>query len=65
VQPDGEGPARGDGDVRIVALTRDREVTIRLPGSYRVSPQLAGSFNELPGVVRVEQIPAEERRTAH
>ena len=51
--------------MRIVALTRDREVTIRLPGSYRVTPQLAGSFNELPGVVRVEQILAEERRTAH
>jgi DNA polymerase-3 subunit alpha len=62
---DGDGPARADGDVRIVALTRDREVTIRLPGSYRVTPQLAGSFNELPGVVRVEQIPAEERRTTH
>ncbi|MDQ4060589.1 MAG: DNA polymerase III subunit alpha, partial [Pseudomonadota bacterium] len=58
--------AQGEGDVRIVARTREgREVTIRLPGSYQVTPQLAGALTELPGVLRVEQVLAEDRRSLH
>ena len=47
---------RGDGEVALVVMLEDgaREVEIRLPGGFQVSPQLAGSVRALPGVVHVE-----------
>ncbi|ODN71138.1 DNA polymerase III subunit alpha [Methylobrevis pamukkalensis] len=46
----------GDGDVSLIVLADEgrREVEVKLPGSYRVSPQLAGALKAIPGVVDVE-----------
>ena len=46
---------RGDGEVRFVLMLGDGgEVEIKLPGGYRVSPQIAGAIKAVPGVVTVE-----------
>ena len=46
---------RGDGEVRIVLMLKDGgEVEVRLPGRYKVSPQIAGAIKAVPGVVTVE-----------
>ena len=45
----------GDGEVSLVMLLETgAEVEIRLPGRYRVSPQVAGALKTVPGVVAVE-----------
>jgi DNA polymerase-3 subunit alpha len=46
----------GDGDVSLIVVgngTRG-EVELKLPGRYRVSPQLAGALRAVPGIVDVE-----------
>lgn len=46
---------QGDGEVSLVMLLEaGTEVEIRLPGRYRVSPQVAGALKTVPGVVAVE-----------
>jgi DNA polymerase III subunit alpha len=46
---------RGDGEVRLVLMLGDGgEVEIKLPGGYKVSPQIAGAIKAVPGVVTVE-----------
>jgi DNA polymerase-3 subunit alpha len=48
---------RGDGEVSIIAMTPDRaEAEIRLPGRYKISPQIAGAIKAIPGIVSVEHI---------
>jgi DNA polymerase-3 subunit alpha len=48
---------KGDGEVSIVAMTPDRaEAEIRLPGRYKISPQIAGAIKAIPGIVSVEHI---------
>ncbi|WP_020185808.1 DNA polymerase III subunit alpha [Methylopila sp. 73B] len=46
----------GDGEVAVVLMLEEgeTEVEIRLPGRYRVSPQIAGALRTVPGVVAVE-----------
>jgi DNA polymerase-3 subunit alpha len=46
----------GDGDVSLIVLGQPGrgEVEVKLPGRYRVSPQLAGALRAVPGVVQVE-----------
>ncbi|MFD1330573.1 DNA polymerase III subunit alpha [Methylopila musalis] len=46
----------GDGEVSVVLMLEEgaTEVEIRLPGKYRVSPQIAGALRAVPGVVAVE-----------
>ncbi|GLK69509.1 DNA polymerase III subunit alpha [Hansschlegelia plantiphila] len=46
----------GDGEVSVVLMLdeEETEVEIRLPGRYRVSPQIAGALKTAPGVVAVE-----------
>ena len=48
--------AGGDGEVSLVLLVEEgrREVEMRLPGKYRLSPPLAGALRTLPGIVQVE-----------
>ena len=47
--------ARGDGEVHFVLMLSDGgEVDVKLPGRYKVSPQIAGAIKALPGVVTVE-----------
>jgi DNA polymerase-3 subunit alpha len=51
--------AKGEGDVSFVLLTgtsERREVEVKLPGRYRVSPQLAGALKAVPGVVQVQLV---------
>jgi DNA polymerase-3 subunit alpha len=47
----------GDGEVSIVALLgAGAEVEMRLPGRYKVSPQIAGAIKAVPGVVEVQTV---------
>ncbi|MCQ3942301.1 MAG: DNA polymerase III subunit alpha [Alphaproteobacteria bacterium] len=49
--------ARGDGDVSMILLMEGgAEVEVKLPGRFRVSPQLAGAIKAVPGVVSVEAL---------
>jgi DNA polymerase-3 subunit alpha len=34
----------------------DNEIEIKLPGRYRISPQIAGAIKAVPGVVMVEAV---------
>jgi DNA polymerase-3 subunit alpha len=48
-------PPGGDGDVSLVLLVEaGREIEVRLPGKYRLSPPLAGALRTVPGIVQVE-----------
>jgi DNA polymerase-3 subunit alpha len=49
--------ANGDGDVSVVLLlNRGTEVEVKLPGRFKVSPQVAGAIKAVPGVVQVEAL---------
>ncbi|MEO6945966.1 MAG: DNA polymerase III subunit alpha [Nitrobacter sp.] len=65
--PENDGPAgatrvpasrpSGDGDVSLVMLLDlETEVEIKLPGRFRVSPQVAGAIKAVSGVVDVQAI---------
>jgi DNA polymerase-3 subunit alpha len=46
---------KGDGEVHIVLMLPDGgEVEVKLPGRYKISPQIAGAIKAVPGVVTVE-----------
>jgi DNA polymerase III subunit alpha len=46
---------RGEGEVSVVVmLDGGTEVEVKLPGRYKVSPQIAGAIKAVPGVVAVE-----------
>jgi DNA polymerase III subunit alpha len=56
-----EGVARrlenkGDGEVSMILILEDgaTEVEVRLPGRFKVSPQIAGALKAVPGVVEVQ-----------
>ncbi len=56
-----EGVARrldkGDAEVSVVLmLDKDTEVEVKLPGRYKISPQIAGAIKAVPGVVQVEAV---------
>ena len=55
-----EGPARAAGDNGEVALVlmlgEGTEVEVKLPGRFKVSPQIAGAIKAVPGVVAVEAL---------
>ncbi|WP_235981511.1 DNA polymerase III subunit alpha [Methylobrevis albus] len=46
----------GEGDVSLIVMMEEtkREVEVKLPGRYRVSPQLVGALKAIPGVVDAE-----------
>ncbi len=49
--------AAADGEINVVLMLDDgAEVEVRLPGRFRVSPQIAGAIKAVPGVVQVEAI---------
>jgi DNA polymerase-3 subunit alpha len=51
------GQSNGDGEVSIVALLgAGAEVEMRLPGRYKVSPQIAGAIKAVPGVIEVQTV---------
>ena len=49
--------ANGDGEVSVVLLLAEgTEVEMKLPGRFKVSPQIAGAIKAVPGVVQVEAL---------
>ena len=49
--------AKGDGEVSMVLmLEQGTEVEVKLPGRFKVSPQIAGAIKAVPGVVQVEAL---------
>ncbi len=44
----------GEGTVSVVLMLKEREVEMRLPGQYRVTPQVAGAIKAVPGIVDVQ-----------
>src|SRR5262244_75266 len=49
--------AQGDGEVSMVLmLGAGTEVEIKLPGRFKVSPQIAGAIKAIPGVVEVQAL---------
>jgi DNA polymerase-3 subunit alpha len=55
-----EGPARAASDngevALILMLGEGTEVEVKLPGRFKVSPQIAGAIKAVPGVVAVEAV---------
>ncbi|HVY57602.1 MAG TPA: DNA polymerase III subunit alpha, partial [Xanthobacteraceae bacterium] len=50
-------PNGADGEVSVVLMLGDgAEVEVRLPGRFRVSPQIAGAIKAVPGVVEVQTL---------
>ncbi|MBP0650830.1 hypothetical protein J8J40_27660, partial [Mycobacterium tuberculosis] len=49
---------RGEGEVSVVVEIDGgrREVEVRLPGKWRVTPQLAGALKVMPGVREVQLV---------
>ena len=45
-----------DGEVNLVLLLAMGEVEIKLPGRFKVSPQIAGAIKAVPGVETVEAV---------
>src|SRR5450631_1881026 len=53
----GNGTANGDGEVSMVLMLKQgTEVEVKLPGRFKVSPQIAGAIKAVPGVVQVEAL---------
>ncbi len=48
----------GEGDVSLIVVSGGGkgEVEVKLPGRYKVSPQIAGALRAVPGVVEVELV---------
>src|SRR5471032_1039381 len=48
---------KGDGEVSVVLMLKQgTEVEVKLPGRFKVSPQIAGAIKAVPGVVMVEAV---------
>jgi DNA polymerase-3 subunit alpha len=48
---------RADGEVALILmLSEGTEVEVKLPGRFKVSPQIAGAIKAVPGVVAVEAV---------
>jgi DNA polymerase-3 subunit alpha len=48
------GQDRSDGEVNLVLLLEGGEVEVKLPGRYKVSPQIGGAIKAVPGVIEVQ-----------
>jgi DNA polymerase-3 subunit alpha len=49
--------ANGNGEVSVVLMLKQgTEVEVKLPGRFKVSPQIAGAIKAVPGVVSVEAL---------
>jgi len=54
---DGQKDSEGDGEINLVVmLGAGAEVEVRLPGRYKVTPQIAGAIKAVPGVVDVQAV---------
>ncbi|WP_024518736.1 DNA polymerase III subunit alpha [Bradyrhizobium sp. Tv2a-2] len=51
------GPRNGEGEVSLVMmLDLETEIELKLPGRFKVSPQIAGAIKAVSGVVDVQQL---------
>ena len=55
-RPAPNGDRAKHGEVTFVLRLSDNEIEIKLPGRYRISPQIAGAIKAVPGVVLVEAL---------
>ncbi|HEY7243469.1 MAG TPA: DNA polymerase III subunit alpha [Xanthobacteraceae bacterium] len=53
-QPGGAPQDKADGEVALILLLEGVEVEVKLPGRFKISPQIAGAIKAVPGVVAVE-----------
>src|SRR5437773_7174416 len=52
-----QGAAKDNGEVALVLMLGEgTEVEVKLPGRFKVSPQIAGAIKAVPGVVAVEAL---------
>ena len=57
LEPNRNGGEAGDGEVSMVLLLGNgTEVEVKLPGRFKVSPQIAGAIKAVTGVVTVEAL---------
>jgi DNA polymerase-3 subunit alpha len=55
--PQIKGQDKADGEVALILLLNEgTEVEVKLPGRFKVSPQIAGAIKAVPGVVAVEAV---------
>jgi DNA polymerase III subunit alpha len=55
--PPRSGPDKADGEVSMVLILGEgTEVEVKLPGRFKVSPQIAGAIKAIPGVVEVQAL---------
>ena len=55
--PARSAPDKSDGEVSMVLLLGEgTEVEVKLPGRFKVSPQIAGAIKAIPGVVEVQAL---------
>ena len=55
--PQRSGADKADGEVSVVLLLGEgTEVEVKLPGRFKVSPQIAGAIKAIPGVVEVQAL---------
>jgi DNA polymerase-3 subunit alpha len=48
---------KGDGEIILVLmLDKDTDVEVKLPGRYKVSPQIASAIKAVPGVEQVDLV---------
>ncbi len=48
---------KGDGEISVVLMLQEgTEVEVKLPGRFKVSPQVAGAIKAVPGVVEVQAL---------
>jgi DNA polymerase III subunit alpha len=53
----GAGAEHGDGEVSMVLMLENgNEVEVKLPGRFKVSPQIAGAIKAVAGVITVEAL---------
>jgi len=53
----GKTQDKADGEVALILLLNEgTEVEVKLPGRFKVSPQIAGAIKAVPGVVAVEAV---------
>ena len=56
-KPTAPSGGAGEGDVSLVMmLNLETEVEMKLPGRFRISPQIAGAIKAVTGVVQVEML---------
>jgi len=55
--PQRPGGDKGDGEVSMVLILGEgTEVEVKLPGRFKVSPQVAGAIKAIPGVIEVQAL---------